>query len=43
MNCNQEAFAWIIEVTKIKANFSEDKDFEPLSEISIKALLNERF
>jgi hypothetical protein len=43
MNCNQEAFDWIIEITKIKSNFSEEKDYEPMSEISIKTNLNDRF
>tara|TARA_B110000285_G_C14992673_1_gene547135 strand:+ start:406 stop:714 length:309 start_codon:yes stop_codon:yes gene_type:complete len=34
MNCNEEAFDWIIEVVKMKSNYHEDQDkeFVPLSE-----------
>ena len=26
MNCNEEAFDWIIEVVKIKSNYRDEKD-----------------
>jgi hypothetical protein len=32
MNCNAEAFDWIVEIAKIKSNFSEDDNFELLTE-----------
>jgi hypothetical protein len=37
MNCNAEAFDWIITITKIKSHFSDDHHFSPLSDKEIKA------
>ena len=44
MNCNEEAFDWIIEVVKIKSNYRDEKDQrEILSESQIKEELNKQF
>lgn len=42
MNCNSEAFDWIIELVKLKSNFSEENNFEPKSEKQIKGLVIEK-
>ena len=42
MNCNSEAFDWIIDLTKIKSNFSEEPNFEPLTEKEIKSQINQK-
>ena len=43
MNCNSEAFDWIIDLAKIKSNFSEEPNFEPLTEKEIKSEMNQKF
>ena len=38
MNCNEEAFDWIIEMVKLASNYhlESDIDFQPLNEAQIK-------
>ena len=43
MNCNSEAFDWIIELARIKSNFSEEPNFEPRTEKEIKIRIAEKF
>lgn len=35
MNCNCKAFDWIIQIVKIKTNYSEDPKYEQMTEKQI--------